>query len=122
VALDKGVEFKGQRALKEYKAKYGATPPRRLVSVTFANPDAYPLGDEPLYRDNKLLGYLSSASWGHSIGRGVGLAYLSHPEGKGIDKSWLESAKYEVEIHGTRWEVQVSLQAPYDPKSLRVKM
>ena len=135
--------FIGQRALQAFKAGLasrgpGASPQRRIVSVVFRDPLAYPLGDEPLFRSGVLLGYLSSASWGHTLGRGVALALLTRPSDSeadsdsdrqgepntGADKAWVEQpgVEYEVEIHGTKWKVDVSLQPPYDPKSSRVKM
>jgi glycine cleavage system aminomethyltransferase T len=123
VKLDKASKFVGQEALRKFKAKHGATPPTRMVSVLFRDPDAYPLGDEPILRDNVLVGYLSSAGWGHTLGKGVGLGYVSTPGKQSpLTKEWLEAAQYEVEVHGKRWPVDVSLQAFYDPKSTRVKM
>ena len=122
VKLDKAAPFKGQTALRAWKEKHGATPPRRMVSVVLQDPDAYPLGDEPLLRYGQLVGYLRSAAWGHTLGRGVGLAFLTRPGGLGADKEWIRQGQYEIEIHGKRWKADVSLQPPYDPTSQRVKM
>lgn len=123
VKLDKSTPFKGQEALKKYKQQWSNTPPTRMVSILFRDSDAYPLGDEPILRNGELVGYLSSAGFGHTLGRGVGLGYVSTPGKKSpVTKEWLEGAEYEVEVHGKKWKVDVSLQPFYDPKSTRIKM
>jgi sarcosine dehydrogenase len=42
-------------------------------------------------------------------------------DGSAIDAAWLESAKFEVDLAGTRLKAKLSLRCPYDPAGARIK-
>lgn len=131
VRIDKNAPFIGQEALKQQRvARGGAPPSTRLVAVRFRDPAAYPHGDEPLWRDGHIVGRLTSAVWGHTLERGVGLAYITSPSSSKdggrltpVTAEWLaqEDATHEVELDGRRFRVDLSLKPFYDPTSARVK-
>ena len=116
VAWDKGAPFIGREALLP---KRGKTPERRLVQ--FALKDAEPLmfGSEPVFKDAKLVGHLKSAAFGHTVGRSLGMSYLSHPQG--VTPAWLATGGFEIEVAGVRYPAVASLKAFYDPERTRVK-
>ena len=116
VRFDKGSEFLGRQALLERK---GQPLAKRLVSLVLDNPELLPWGDEPIWCDGKLAGSVTSAAFGHTLGRGVALGWIRRDEGVGA--AWLEGARVEMEIAGQRHAARASLRAPYDPDGLRVK-
>ncbi|HMB77666.1 MAG TPA: FAD-dependent oxidoreductase [Kiloniellaceae bacterium] len=116
-AFDKNVPFIGRDALLEQKEK-GLT--RRLVQFALDDPEPLAYHNEPVYRDGEIVGYLSSANYGHHLGRAIGLGYVSQG-GAPIDADFVTSGKYEIEIACERYPAKASLRPLYDPKSARVK-
>lgn len=68
-------------------------------------------GGEWLLRDGAPVGHVTSAVHSPTLGRTVGLAFVS---GAGLEK-------VEVQVAGERYPAQISRKAPYDPTSARVK-
>lgn len=118
VKLDKPGGFIGQKALIEARGK---PLTRRLVSVVLD--DAGPLlwGGEAILRDGRPVGDLTSAAYGHTVGAAVGLGYVTREDGQPIDATWLGSAKFEVDLAGTRLPARLSLKALYDSSGERIK-
>jgi glycine cleavage system aminomethyltransferase T len=48
-------------------------PSRRLACLTL---DDMVMGKEPVYADGRPVGYVTSAAWGYTIGRGIAYAWL----------------------------------------------
>ena len=116
VRYDKTPTFIGRDALLRQKAE-GVT--KRLVAFTFADPKAFPVGDEPVLRDGRMVGWLTSAAYGHTLGCAVGMGYVRHADG--VDRAWIEAGGYEVDIAGERFHATPQLRAPFDPASRRVR-
>jgi len=117
VAWDKPGGFTGREALLQQK-EAGLT--RRLVHFTLADPDALAYHDEPIYRDGALVGHLTSAAYGHTLGRAVALGYVTAPS-PGTELSWFTAGNYEVEIACEKVPAQASLRPFYDPAAQRPK-
>jgi 4-methylaminobutanoate oxidase (formaldehyde-forming) len=75
---------------------------------------------EIVLRDGKPVGYVRAASYGHTLGGSVGLAFLEPKQA--VDEAYLTSGKWEVDIAGTRYPAAVSSRPLYDPKAERTKM
>ena len=116
VAFDKGVEFLGRKALTRQLGR-GVT--KRMVSFTLADPNPLMLGNEPVYRNGALVGYITSASFGHTLGRSVGMGYVVCEDGVSAD--YILSGAYEVEIANTMFAATAYVKAPYDPTGARVR-
>ncbi|MEV4166883.1 glycine cleavage T C-terminal barrel domain-containing protein [Nonomuraea dietziae] len=88
-----------------------AGPPgrRRRSSITL---DEHLWGGESLLRDGAPVGHGTSAAHSPTLGRTVGLAFVS---GAGLEK-------VEVQVAGERYPAQISRKAPCDPTSARVKV
>jgi 4-methylaminobutanoate oxidase (formaldehyde-forming) len=114
VAWDKPGGFIGREALLPAR---GQRPNRRLVSLVLEDSTPLLLHDEPIWRDGERAGIVASGMFGHTVGRSVGLGYVSHAGG--VDAAWLESGKWEVEIACERHPCRVSLAAPVDTKAVR---
>ena len=75
--------------------------------------------NEPILRDGQLVGYLSSGSYGHTLGGAVGLGYVPC---KGETVADVLASTYEIDVAGVRVKATPSMKPLYDPKSERVKV
>ncbi len=71
VKLDKD-DFVGKAALERRKAD----PRRRLTCLTIDDPRAVVMGKEPVYDGDRAVGYVTSAAYGYTIGKGIAYAWL----------------------------------------------
>ncbi len=117
VKLAKDVSFRGRDALLRQRAQ-GVT--RRMAIVTLSDPEATLWGGELIVRDGRPSGHLTSAAYGHTIGRAVGMGYVVSNAGP-ADDEFIASGRYQVDVAGTLHEAVVALRAPYDPSSRRVR-
>jgi 4-methylaminobutanoate oxidase (formaldehyde-forming) len=86
---------------------------------TLDDPEPLLLGDEPIWRDGVLAGRITSGAYGHTLGRSVGMGYVTHPDG--VDEAFARGARWELELATERFAATASLQPPYDPTSARVR-
>ncbi|MCT2584177.1 GcvT family protein [Actinophytocola gossypii] len=107
VKLDKG-EFVGRDAL----AALGP-PERRLACVTMDEPESVVLGKEPVYLDGRPAGYVTSAAFGHTVGRPIAYAWLP--------ASAVPGTRVEVEYFGERLAGTVAEEPLVDPKMERIR-
>jgi glycine cleavage system aminomethyltransferase T len=93
---------------------------KRLVQFKLTSPEPILFHNEPIWRDNKIAGYLTSGAYGHALGAAVGLGYVAcGPDEKPGD---VVASRYEIEIAGDRTPAIASLKPLYDPQSERVKV
>ena len=92
---------------------------RRLVQFILNDPEPLLYHNEPILRDGKLIGYLSSGSYGHTLGAAIGLGYVPC---KGEEITDILASSYEIDVAGIRVKATPSLKPLYDPKSERVKI
>jgi 4-methylaminobutanoate oxidase (formaldehyde-forming) len=116
VRFDKRVAFLGREALLAQRK----TPlARRLLVFVLDDPEPLLYHDEPVWREGTLVGRISSGAYGHTVGRAVGLGWVSAADG--VSDAFVESGRWEVEIACERVPARAQLAPPYDPKSLRVR-
>ncbi|MCG8490152.1 MAG: hypothetical protein MI743_00945, partial [Sneathiellales bacterium] len=113
---DKPGGFIGREALLQQKEKGYS---KRLLTFTLEEENALLYHDEPIWRDGKRVGYISSGAYGHEIGKPVGLGYVKY-DGR-FDKEALLSSRYEIEIAGIRHPAKAGLAPLYDPKSSKIR-
>lgn len=116
--LRTAVPFLGREAVEAARA---AGPLRKLVSFTADDPTVMLWGGELVRRDGVPAGQVTSAAWGATVGRAVGLAYLWDPAGGRVDADWVRASSYEVAVGGDLVPITVSLRAPFDPEGHRVR-
>ena len=116
VAFDKGGDFIGRDALLSQREQRLT---RRLVVFTVDDPEPLLLGDEPIFRDGRLVGRITSASFGHTLGRSIGMGYVEN--GGGVAPEFIRSGSYELEIATERFPASPHLRPPYDPRGERVR-
>ncbi len=96
---------------------------QRLVQFLLRDPEAMLYHNEPIYRDNVIVGYIASGMYGHTLGGAIGLGYVTNPgEGdSGVTAAYIKAGKYEIEVAGRRITARASLRPLYDPTSERVR-
>lgn len=114
--LKTDIEFKGRAALLGQKRE-GLK--KRLACFTIDDPSIVLLGRETIYRNGERVGWLTSAGFGHTIGKSIGYGYVRNPDG--VDLEYLKTGKYELDIATKRVPATLSLTSLYDPEMKKVK-
>ncbi|MEM9250037.1 MAG: glycine cleavage T C-terminal barrel domain-containing protein, partial [Pseudomonadota bacterium] len=115
VKLSKNSDFRGRDALLAQKST-GVT---RLLATFSADPDVVLHGRETIFRDGERVGYLSSAGFGHTVERSIGLGYVRQADG--ISRADVMDGAYELEVATQRVPCTVHLKPLYDPEMRRVR-
>jgi glycine cleavage system T protein len=93
---------------------------RRLVAVALERTDRLLYHNEPIWRNGKLVGKISSGMFGHTLGTALGLGYLVNG-GATVSAEWIGTGHYEVEVAAERVPARVSLRPFFDPAGERVR-
>lgn len=117
VSWTKPSGFIGREALLRQRER-GVT--RKLVGFALKADDKLLYHNEPIWRDGKLVGRITSGMFGHTIGRPLGLGYVAD-EGALVDADFVKAGSYEIEVAGERIPAKASLRPFYDPSNQRVK-
>jgi glycine cleavage system aminomethyltransferase T/glycine/D-amino acid oxidase-like deaminating enzyme len=104
-------EFQGKEALERIRDD---GPAKRLSAMTLDDPRAVVLGNEPVWHDDRVVSYVTSANYGFSIGRGIVYGYLPAAIAQ-------EGTPVEVEYFGERVAATVAADPLFDPKGARLK-
>lgn len=83
-----------------------------------------PWGHELIYRDGEYVGYVTSASYGFTIGSPVVMGYMDISQ-RGKQTSlddYFREGRYEVEIDGCKYPAEINLRPLYDPRSERINL
>lgn len=115
VKLDKG-DFVGRQAAERLKQQ---EPRYQLACLAVEAEDADAVGGEPVLLNGEVVGQVSSAAYGHCLGRSLALAYLKADKTPGADAG--NDAGYSIEILGEPRPAQRLSQAPYDPKGEKLR-
>ncbi|GLS17170.1 FAD-dependent oxidoreductase [Labrys miyagiensis] len=114
--LKKNIPFLGREALVE---QAGKPLPRLLAGFTVADAGVILLGRETIYRNGQRCGWLASAGYGYTLGKNIGYGYVRDPAG--VDRDYVLSGSYELEVATERVKAEVFLEPLYDPRMERVK-
>ncbi|TCG06134.1 glycine cleavage system protein T [Paraburkholderia steynii] len=90
------------------------TPTHRLVMLEVVATDADASGFEPIWLDEKVVGFTTSGGYGHTVRKSLALGYIETAQ---IDPQ----ADYEVHVLGERRAARLLREAPYDPKGARMR-
>eukprot|EP01031_Cornospumella_fuschlensis_P045744 gene45744-55988_t len=93
----------------------------RLLQVLVGDADSMMYHGEVIYRNGARVGDVRAASYGHTLGGAVGLAMVTAEEGQVVNKQYIESGQWQVEIAGKMLPCKVSLSPMYDPNNKRIK-
>ncbi len=92
---------------------------RRLVQFRLTDPEPLLYHNEPVLRDGKIAGYLSSGGYGHHFGAAMGMGYVPCA---GQSVAEVLASSYEIDVAGRRYAAEVSLKPFYDPTGARTKV
>jgi dimethylglycine dehydrogenase len=110
VDLKKG-DFVGRAAALEERDSGGAL---RLASFTVDASDADASGDEPIWHDGKVVGWVTSGAYGHSVRQSLALGYIPAALAG-------ETSGFEIEIIGERRKALRQSAAVFDPDGSRMR-
>jgi glycine cleavage system aminomethyltransferase T len=110
VKLDKDIDFIGKDALPARSQQVR----RRLSCLTIDDPVAVVMGKEPVYDGSTRVGYVTSAAYGYTIGKGIAYAWLpaelSEP-----------GQTVEIEYFDQRVPAVVAEEPLFDPAMERIR-
>jgi dimethylglycine dehydrogenase len=110
VDLKKG-DFVGRAAALEEKESGGKL---RLVAFAVDAADADAIGDEPIWHEGKVVGWVTSGAYGHSVQRSLALGYV--PAGLAGATSG-----FEIEIIGERRKAERLATPAFDANGSRMR-
>ena len=91
----------------------------RMLQFKLMDPEPLLYHNEPVIRDGKIVGFLSSGSYGHHLGGAIGLGYVPCA---GETIADILASTYEIDVAGTRVNAEVSLKPMYDPSGAKTKV
>ena len=115
VKMKSNIAFNGREAVKMQREN-GVK--KRLATFT-CDGDVILSGRETIYRNGKQCGWLSSAGYGHTLGKSIGLGYVRSDDVLTIDD--VMSAEYELEVASVRVKAEVTLAPLIDPEMKKIK-
>ncbi|XP_065165300.1 pyruvate dehydrogenase phosphatase regulatory subunit, mitochondrial-like [Atheta coriaria] len=125
IKLDKKEEFVGKRVLQRQKSQ-GVQKQLVFFQLEEIDPDVdiWPWGGEPIYRNGYFVGTITSAGYGFSSNKLIGLGYIRRPiesEIKTVNAEYIMSkdAKYEVDIAGQRFPMRAYMHSPIAQSNAR---
>jgi dimethylglycine dehydrogenase len=111
VAHDKTADFVGKAAVQSERI-HGST--RRRVNLVIDADDADANGDEPIYKDDKYAGFVTSGGYGHFVKKSFAVGYLDTALAQ-------EQSEFTVEILGSRRTAVIQHQPAHDPDNIRMR-
>jgi dimethylglycine dehydrogenase len=105
-------DFVGREAV--VKAREDGGGKLRLVNFVVEADGADAIGDEPVWHDGKVVGWVTSGGYGHSVGKSLALGYVPKEIASAIDG-------FEIEIIGERRPAVCVEGAPFDPEGGRMR-
>src|SRR5271166_3202297 len=105
IAWDKG-DFVGRKA--SLAERDGPAPSHQLVTLEIGAVDADASGYEPVWREGRRVGFVTSGGYGHTIGKSLAMALVA-PEAAAI------GTELAVHIVGAERKARVIPTSPYDP-------
>jgi dimethylglycine dehydrogenase len=112
-------EFIGRAA---YEAQAAEGPARRLVTLIL-DPDpenpADVIGDEPIWHDDEVVGWVTSGGYGHFVDASIALGYVPAELADGTGPGG--NGRFEIEVVGRRRPARLQAEPLHDPQGLRMR-
>ncbi|WP_030983407.1 GcvT family protein [Streptomyces sp. NRRL S-1813] len=104
-------DFLGRDALE---GRSEGTAARKLSCLTLDDPDAVVLGKEPVHVDGRPAGYVTSAAYGYTLGRGIAYAWLPAAAAA-------PGTAVHIEYFGEKIPATVAQEPLFDPQMERIR-
>mgnify|MGYP003693607439 CR=1 FL=1 len=102
VDVDKATSSDARRSCARSANGPGAAPRSRSSSMPA---DADAIGDEPVWHDGKVVGWVTSGGYGHCVGKSIALRLRAVP------RPAIPDARFEIEILGERRDGDAGIEA-----------
>lgn len=102
-------DFIGRDELQKIKNQ---SPPKRIGSIIFDDANAWPIGNEPIYQGDRIVGQTTSAAFGHRIDAHIAIATVDADVAEAI---------VEVDIAGEKFTARTHTKAVFDPSGARMR-
>ena len=86
----------------------------KIVYLEVDTKDADPIGNEPVYYQNKIVGVVTSGGYGFRVKKSLAFAYIDAQIAK-------ESKEFEIQILGSMRKAKILEEAAYDPYNNKLK-
>ena len=103
--------FIGREAAAEEKSTGGAL---RLVSFIVDATDSDCIGDEPIWHNGKVVGWVTSGGYGHWVKKSIAMGYIPKELAD-------ESTGFEIEVIGERRTATLIREPLFDPKGEKMR-
>jgi dimethylglycine dehydrogenase len=104
-------DFVGRDAVLRERA---SGPARQLVTFVVDASDADAIGDEPVWHDGEVVGWITSGGYGHCIGKSIALGYVPAALATVV-------SGFELEILGERRAAALASEPLFDPQGERMR-
>ena len=111
IKLDKPDFIGKDAALKEKQDG----PKRTRICMQVDATDTDVMGDEPIWVDGKVVGWVTSGGYGHGVDQSLAQGYIP----TGLVRPDMQ---LEIEILGERRPARLQTEPPFDPQALRMRM
>ena len=109
--LKRGDTYLGKEALLDLSA---SMPRYKLVTLILDDTDVDPVGREPLMHGDQVAGYISSATFGHRVGKTIALGFV-------MPEFWQDGTVLDAMVLRTRVRAVVSHACAFDPEGTRAR-
>ena len=106
-------DFLGRDALLRLEDR---PPKQRMATIVLDDANAVPLGSEPVYLGDRIVGKTTSAAFGYRVGKPVALAMLDSER-----LSEAPAQRVDIDIAGSRVAGGVTFEAAFDPRGSRMR-
>ena len=110
-AVRKGGGFKGADAFNKINPNDLG---RRLVCLVLDNPQHVVLGKEPVLHQGKVVGYVTSAYFGHTIGRQIAYAWV-------LEELSTQGTALTIRYFDRDYPARVERDPQFDPEMTRLR-
>ena len=94
---------------------------KKMAQILLKDPEPLLHHSEVLWRNDKRISEIRSASFGHTLGGAVGLSMLESSD-EPINLSYIKDAEWFVDNGKEKIPCDVSFSPMYDPKNLKIKV
>lgn len=91
---------------------------RRLLQFRLTDPQPLLYHNEPILRDGRIVGQITSGAYGHSLGGAIGLGYVPCRPDESVAE--MLAATYQIEVAGRLIGAEASVKPLYDPAAQRM--
>jgi 4-methylaminobutanoate oxidase (formaldehyde-forming) len=114
---NKNVPFIGRDAFLEQKA--AGIGKKRMVCFLLESPEPLLFHNEPIFKNGRPVGYLTSGNYAHHLGAAIGMGYVSADEP--VTAEFVAGGKFTIQVNGRAQPAKASLKPFYDSEAVRMR-